>query len=149
MIRDAEQETRGVGAVFSSCVLHGPSHPVGFSLIEMIIALAILSVGLVGAIRVFPVGLRASQRSEWLSRATLLAERALEPLKLKGWAELGDGETTTSEGPFTIVVAIGQPVVEGLTDPTRLKRLSARVQWTQETRTRSLMVVSYVRRPSS
>ena len=116
----------------------------GFSLIEVIISLAILSVGLVGAIRVFPVGLRASQRAEWVSRAALIAERTIESWKLKSWDELSDGETTTHEDTFDITVAVDQPTVEGLVDPSRLKRLSVTVSWMQEGRPRSLLVAHYL-----
>ena len=56
--------------------------PTGFSLIELVIAMGILSVGLVGAMRVFPIGLRASQRSELSSRAAIAAQRTLESVKL-------------------------------------------------------------------
>ncbi len=119
-----------------------------FSLVEVIIAVAILFIGLFGVIRVFPVGLRASQRSELVSRATLLAQRTLEPLKLKTWSELAEGETTDAADPFTITPSVDQPLVEGLADPSRLKRVVVTVGWTQEGRARSLTMVTYVRRPT-
>jgi type II secretory pathway pseudopilin PulG len=115
----------------------------------MVISIAILSVGLVGAMRVFPVGLRASQRAEMVSRATLAAQRALESLKLKAWDELEAGETTSQEDDFDVTVVIDQPEVEGLVDSSRLKRLSVTVKWMQEARARSLTVVTYVHRPGS
>ncbi len=125
--------------------IQDPKSPISsFSLIELIISLAILSVGLVGAIRVFPVGLRASQRAEWVSRAALIAERTVESWKLKSWDELAVGETTTQEDTFAITVAVDQPTVEGLVDPSRLKRLSVTVSWMQEGHLRSLMVAHYL-----
>ena len=49
-----------------------------FSLVELVIAMAILGVGIVGAMRVFPIGLRASRRAEVRSRAVIVAQRTLE-----------------------------------------------------------------------
>ena len=119
-------------------------------MVEVVIAIAILAGGLIGAVRVFPVGLRASQRSEWMSRATLEGERTLEPLKLNTWEELVMGQTTTvTDGPFQMATTVDQPAVAGLLDPARLKRLSVTVSWTQEGRARSLTMVSYVCRPTT
>jgi hypothetical protein len=117
-------------------------------LVEVVISIAILSVGLIGAIRVFPVGLRASQRAELLSRATLAAERTVESLKLRSWDELLLGESTSREEPFDLAVSIDQPTPEGVVDASRLKRISVTVSWTQEGRLRALTIATYVRRPS-
>ena len=126
---------------------------IGFSLIEVVIALAILSVGVFGAMRVFPVGLRASQRSELISRASLTAARTWESPKLQAlapdaWETLGD-VSWPSEGPFEIRAMVDQPSVDGLADPARLKRIVVTVSWTQEGRPRMLELVNYVRRPLS
>ncbi|HLD78326.1 MAG TPA: hypothetical protein VJB16_04835, partial [archaeon] len=63
-------------------------------MIELIISMAILSVGLFAGIRVFPVGLGASKRAELRRRAAFAAQRTIESLKLAPWAELAEGETT-------------------------------------------------------
>ena len=123
--------------------------PVGFSLIELIIALGILSVGLVGAIRVFPLGLRASQRTEMSSRATILAQRTLEELKLTPWATLQDGETVRKEETFDVVTRITTGPLEDLVDPTRLKQVMVTVHWDQDHRSRALTFVTYLRRDIS
>ena len=119
----------------------------GFSLVEVVIAIAILSVGLVGSMRVFPMGLRASRRAELVSRATLLAERTLASTKLRAWDELALGESTTTEDDFTITVTVDQPDVEHVVDPTSLKRVCVSVRWPQEGRERAVELVTYVRRP--
>jgi len=123
--------------------------PSAFSLIELVISLAILSVGLVGAMRVFPVGLRASQRAEMSSRAALAAQRAIESLRLKPWATLEEGETVAEEDAFTVTTRITQPQLEHLADPTRLKTLEVSVQWLQDGRARTLTFLTYVRRETS
>ncbi|TPW07121.1 MAG: hypothetical protein FD129_2600 [bacterium] len=121
----------------------------GFSLVEIIVAISILSIGLVGAIRVFPVGLRASHRAEMVSRSTLIAERTLESLKLSAWEDLVPGETTDQDAPFDMVVTIDQPELDGLTDATRLKRLSVTVNWVQDGRVRSVTAVTLFNQPAS
>ena len=113
--------------------------------------MGILSVGLVGAMRVFPMGLRASQRSELSSRAVIAAQRTLESIKLKPWAELEDGQTTVQEGDLEITTRIGQPELpEPLAEPGRLKRIEVWISAPQASeRMRSLAFVTYLRGDSS
>ncbi len=113
------------------------------------IALGILAVGILGAVRVFPVGLRASQQAERISRATLLAQRTIESLKLKSWDELAAGQTVEQDEIFASTVTIDQPNVEGLVDPAALKRISVTMAWTQQGHPKTLSLMTYVRRPSS
>ena len=120
-----------------------------FSLIELVIAMAILSVGIVGAMRVFPVGLRASQRAEMNSRAAIVAQRTIESLKLKSWDELAEGDTSIEESNFEVTTRIARPTIEHLADPTRLKTVEVSVGWTQDGRPRELTFVTYVRRDTS
>ena len=121
-----------------------------FSLIELVIAMAILSVGLVGAMRVFPLGLRASQRAEVNSRAAIAAQRAIESLKLKPWEELEEGETTAAEGGFDVTTRITRPVLKDLVDPTRLKTVEVHVRSVKAgAPPRELTFITYVRRDSS
>ena len=126
-----------------------PATASGFSLIEVIISIAILSVGLIGAIRVFPVGLRASQRSALISKGTLVVQRTIEGLKLKPWDELDQSASVEHDDPFDVRVSVDQPEVEGLVDPTRLKRVQVTVSWEQEGRTRALTAVTYLSRSGS
>ena len=116
-----------------------------FSLVELIISMAILSVGMVGAMRVFPIGLRASQRAEWHSRAALVAQRVIESLKLEPWDALAEGETTSEEEGFSVTTRISQPAPEDLVDPGRLKAVEVTVQFTQDGRERRLVFITYVR----
>ena len=121
----------------------------GFSLIELVISMAILSVGIVGAIRVFPGGGRASQRSEMTSRAAFLAQRTIESLKLKSWGELIEGKTTSEEDGFVLATNIIYPAPEHLVDASRLKAIEVNVQWTQDGRSRMLTFITYLRREMS
>jgi Tfp pilus assembly protein PilV len=124
--------------------------PTAFSLIELVISMGILSVGLVGAMRVFPIGLRASQRSELSSRAAIAAQRTLESLKLKPWTELSEGQTAAQEGDLQVTTQIGRlDLAEPLADPDRLKRIEVTVRSAAAERSRALTVITYLRRDTS
>ena len=58
-----------------------PARRRSFTVLEVIIALAILGIGLVGLIQLFPMGLEASRRAENNTRAAILAQQILESLK--------------------------------------------------------------------
>ncbi len=111
--------------------------------------MAILSVGLFAAMRVFPVGLRASKRSEMNSRAAIIAQRTIESLKLSSWEELAEGQTTTEANGFDVTTRIAQPKLEGIVDATRVKAIEVSVHWVQDGRPRALVFVTYLRRRAS
>lgn len=114
----------------------------GFSLVELVISMAILSVGLVGAMRVFPVGLRASQRAEVRSRAAIVAQRTVESLKLEPCETLADQEEAVER--FTVTVRIGRPDLQPLTALDRLKKVEVAADWSGEGQSRSLAFVTYL-----
>ncbi|MEW6234290.1 MAG: type II secretion system protein [Candidatus Omnitrophota bacterium] len=53
----------------------------GFTLLEVIIAAAILGLGLLSIVKVFPYGIEAARRAEDLTQATLLAQDLFEGMK--------------------------------------------------------------------
>ena len=131
-------------AEFGIVIFHSP-FPIphsAFSLVELVISLGILAVGLVGAMRVFPVGLQASARSEMTSRATMAAQRSIESLKLQPCEALTPHEESSED--FTVTTHIGQPVLSHLSDPTRLKSLETTVAWMQAEQPRTLTFFTYV-----
>lgn len=62
-------------------IMKPKSNQKGLSLIEVIVASAILGLGLLSIVRVFPYGIEASRRSEDLTQATMLANTIFEGLK--------------------------------------------------------------------
>lgn len=101
----------------------------GFSLIEVILALAILIVGLVGVIVLFPVGLRASRQASILSEETLLAQSHLEEIKTLGYDRI-----TTTEGThknFKWQIAFEEITPEGVNDPSGLRKAVVTITWSQ------------------
>lgn len=143
MLQGARDKGKGARVFFRyPCPFHG------FSLVEVVVSLAILSVGLLAAMRVFPVGLRASQRSERSSRAVMAAQRTIESLKLKPWSELVDGATSVTDGPYTITVRVAAPAVEELSDPSRLKAVDVVVAWEEDGRPRRAVFVTQLVQPT-
>ncbi len=120
-----------------------------FSLIEIVIALSILGVGLIGAMRVFPVGLKASQRAELRSRAAFIAQQTLEPLKVAAWDQLKEGETREVRKPFIIVTTVSSVQPEHVSSSASLKQIEVSVEWPQEGKLRTLNFVTYLRRQAS
>lgn len=122
-------------------------HRGGFSLVELVIAMAILGLGLIGAMRVFPVGLRASKRAQLRSQAALIAQRTLESLKLKPWEQLEE-ETSQEEDGFTVMTKVSRPTLEHLTDASTVRAFEVDVQWNEEGKTRTLTFATYVYHPA-
>lgn len=80
----------------------------GFTLIEITIALLILTVGLVGILTLFPVGFDAAGRAGNITIATFLAQKRIVELKLVGYdtgvvhdaLPIIDGGSGTQNGTF-------------------------------------------------
>ena len=64
----------------------------GFSLLEILIALAILIVGVAAIVNVFPVGLHASKRAADFTSAGILAQEKMAEAMYLGYDNLDDIE---------------------------------------------------------
>ena len=65
----------------------------GFTLIEIVIALLVLAIGLVGLLALFPVGFDAAARAGDITTATFLAQSLIEDAKREGYDGLTVGTT--------------------------------------------------------
>jgi prepilin-type N-terminal cleavage/methylation domain-containing protein len=85
----------------------------GFSLLEIIIALAILIIGVASVVNMFPVGLHASKRAADFSSAAILAQEKMAEAMYLGYDGLGEidgaggmsnppGSSGSSKIPFPI-----------------------------------------------
>lgn len=78
----------------------------GFTFLETILAVGIISVGLLSLVWVLPLGLEAQKRAEELTLAHLLGEEKMEEIKMRGYEALirdytsGDEEYGEGEGEF-------------------------------------------------
>ncbi len=120
----------------------------GFTLIEVIVALAILGIGLTVIIELFSGGLRLARVSEEYSKGVNYARSKMEEVMIQPALEEG-----TEEGEFddtyrwTVgiekVVLLSVPADIDLKPPVELFQIKINVQWKSGSKTRSTSVESY------
>lgn len=110
----------------------GPS-PAGFTLIEVLVALLVLSIAVVAALQLFGGGLRLARTAGDQLEATLLASAKLAEGALENPEE---GTTEGSEGDYRWVrrVTLDPELLPAEADPAlvsslRLARVSVEVRW--------------------
>jgi Tfp pilus assembly protein PilV len=121
----------------------------GTTLAELMIALVVLSLGVLAVGQLFPAGSRSSEVARLTSSANYLAQEQLEELKGQGWhdAALTDGRHPASG--FDSVGTNGQMQrsyeVATLVSPLdNLKRVTVTVQWSQ-VRNHAVTATTYIR----
>lgn len=113
----------------------------GFTLIEVLVAIAIAALLLVALLRILTLSLGASERSELVTRATLLAQSTLDAVGVV--APLAEGDIAELvNGPFHIRAAVERYRAPGGTEGSAqylvLYRLSTTVSWREGRRPRSV-----------
>ena len=105
----------------------------GFTLIEVLVALVVLSVAVVAVLQLFGGGLRLARASGDHLEATLLASTMLSDL---AWETLEEGTTEGTEGEFrwSRQVTVDPALLPEEPDPARpdtvrLARVSVDVRW--------------------
>lgn len=97
----------------------------GFTILETMIALAILAVGLLGLLRALPAGLKASKLGEDMTIAILLSQQKMEELRYSSWPPSSSGSKQTFPSPdnnFQWETTVTDPA-------TNLKGVSLSVWW--------------------
>lgn len=110
----------------SSCKTSFPkrSSLTGFTLIEIVISMAILAVGLVGILCLFPVGFDSARRSMNLTQAAFYAREKLAYVKKDGFPEVG-----TTNGTFTDSNYSWETVVTPEAPDDYLRKVTLTVTW--------------------
>ena len=129
-----------------------PSAQGGFSVIELMVALTILGIGIIGLANVFPYGSQTQVKDRLRTSGADLAQQKMEQLRTVAWsdANLTDGThpsnagetlTLTSEGVFNrrwfVTTQAG--------NFADMKLVTVRVRWTYP-RPDSLDLTTYFRR---
>ncbi len=99
----------------------------GFTLIEVLIAASILSVGLLALVSVFPVGYVDVTVSGGQSKATAYAQQMMEQLKNQPFTASAPLQTDAPEAGYTRTWSITQEPVTNA--PNRLARITVTVNW--------------------
>lgn len=96
----------------------------GFTLIEIVISMAILAVGLVGILCLFPVGFDSARRSVNLTQAALDAQEKLAHIKKDGFPEVGTTNGTFSDSNYSWEAAVTPEDPDGY-----LRKVTLTVTW--------------------
>ena len=122
----------------------------GFSLLELIIAIGVLSIGLVGVLQIFPVGLRASYRAGMVTKAAFLGQNKLEEVKMAGFDAITElppkMALSGTEGDFEWEIFIDEAELEGIESAGDIRKVTVTVAWVERNRTRSKDFVTHVTR---
>ena len=113
-----------------------------FTLIEIITALAILAIGLLSILALFPVGFHASKRAADFTQATIFAQDKMEEVKMKGFDSAQNeaaSDTGNTEGIFSREVTVSN--VSGYNN---LKEVTVKVSWTERGQTREEEFKTYI-----
>jgi prepilin-type N-terminal cleavage/methylation domain-containing protein len=92
--------------------------PRGFSLIEVLCAILVLGVGVVGLVQGVTTALGSAKEAEVQTAVALIAEGRLELLRAEGSLQAGerDGECPEALGPFRWREAVATTDLDGLYD---------------------------------
>lgn len=105
----------------------GRNRQEGFTLIEVMVAAAILAVALLALVSAFPVGYVDVTTSGGQSKATAYAQQMLEQLKNQPFSPSAAAQTDTPEVDYTRTWSITQE--PGTNAPNRLARIQVTVSW--------------------
>ena len=105
----------------------------GFSLLELIIAIAVLAVGLVGVLQIFPIGLMASQRAGIMTKAAFLAQNKIEDIKLAGFDAITELPPkiplSGKDGDFEWNIKIDDVNLEGVENTSEMRKVTVILTW--------------------
>jgi len=112
---------------------HNKQNDKGFTLLEVLIAILILSVGLLGMASLTVAIINGNKFSNDLTTATTLAQDKMEDVRREGYDDVGDiGDPDEDENPITdypqfrritSIQGVGSPAVSGL------KSITVTVSW--------------------
>lgn len=112
----------------------------GFTLLEVMIALAILSLVAVAFLRSQAGGVRLIDEASYISLATLLAQEKMAELESKGFPEPGKSSGEGEEG----FPDFKWEKIVSATDIGNVQKVQIRVLWNEGNNERTLELVTYM-----
>lgn len=108
----------------------------GFTLVEVLVALAVIGIGLVVILQVFPSGFSIEKNSQLETQATLCAQEKIEFLLSKSFSELSIGTVIESSlpNPFerfsrTTKISFIDSNLQESGSATTFKKIETTVSW--------------------
>jgi len=126
-----------------------PVSPRAFTLVEVLVALAIVATALVALLRLQVVSINMTRHATRMGRATLLAHAKMAEARSPEGCAIGSqsGEESTDDGGVlgwqTDVTQAQLAVLENV-NATELRDVRVRVTWRDGAHTREVALVSYV-----
>ena len=126
--------------------LHGRPNDRGFTLVEVIIAIAFMAVAMVGLLRLQVVSIRTTDHARGLSRAALLADAKMAETLAAGCADAGTvaGTAAGSEAPLDWQVTVADAHLDELDGIDGPRSVTVRVSWQDGRDRRHVQLVTYV-----
>jgi len=121
----------------------------GFTMAEILVALTILTIGLVSILSLFPVGLKASKRAGDLNEVALCAQEIFEGLRLCVYDDVDPGRTNIEDIPgvntnvYARYLRNSGYVVSSVTGYTNLKEIDLTIRWVDAGRTNEEKFITY------
>ena len=119
----------------------------GFTMAEILIALTILTIGLVSILSLFPVGLKASKRAGDLNEVALCAQEIFEGLRLCDYDDVDPDRTNIEDIPgvntniYAKYLDNSEYVVTTVTN--NLKQIDLTIRWIDAGRTNEEEFITY------
>ncbi|MBA4392327.1 MAG: hypothetical protein C0407_02125 [Desulfobacca sp.] len=123
----------------------------GFSLVEFMIAIAILAVGLLALVGLQSTSIKGNAKSKNLNSAISLAEKKMEELKNTTFTSLTNGTTNDPNNPLTSSDGTGGSFNRSWTIQTYLvstymKQITVTMTWTEGGTTQTTTIDTVVAR---
>ncbi len=111
----------------------------GFTLIEMVISLAILAIGLLGILSLFPIGFDAARRSVNDTQVAIYSHEKLEQLRNAGFPAIG-----VTTGAFSDPYYSWSQRVSAVDSAGALRQVDLTVSWQYRNRNNQQVFTTYV-----
>jgi general secretion pathway protein I len=124
--------------------------PKGFTLIEVVAALAIVSIALLGLLRLHLISMRAADKAQMLSQAVFVAQEKMTEVLAGGYPPVGtQSGVVDTDGPqltWRTEVTDARPAQSGSSGLklNRLRQLSVEVAWPQGAGQDHIQMTTYV-----
>jgi len=118
----------------------------GFSLVELIVAITLLGVLMLGFLPVFPLGMRTVEKGKQISAATDLAQERMEWIKSlpSGDPNLDPGQHAAADNPVDGLYTVTWTVFDDEPVPG-MKRVDVTVGFSDLSGPRTIVVSSHLR----